>query len=134
MIVVDTNVLAYLFLTSEHSSEAEQTLRIDPRWAAPLLWRSELRNVLTHYIRRELLDLHEAQAIMDAATDLMRGREYEVRSHLVLSLAAGSACSAYDCEFVALARDLGIPLITADRQVLAQFPDVAVPLGDFARE
>ena len=133
MIVVDTNVLAYLFLTSEHSTQAEQALREDPQWAAPLLWRSEFRNVLAHYVRRELLDLHEAQAIMDAATDLMRDREYQPVSHRILSLAAGSTCSAYDCEFVALAQDLGVPLVTGDRELLQQFPDVAVPLGNFVR-
>lgn len=132
MIVVDTNLLAYLFLTSEHSAEAEQALRADPEWSAPFLWRSEFRNVLAHYLRRDLLSLQEAGSIMDAATSLMRGREYQVVSHRVLSLAAASACSAYDCEFVALAQDLGVPLVTANRELLQQFPDVAVPLGRFA--
>ena len=130
MIVVDTNVLAYLFLTSEHATRAEQALRSDPEWSAPLLWRSEFRNVLAHYIRRELLTVQEAGAIMDAATDLMRGREYEVVSHRVLALTAASTCSAYDCEFVALAEDLGIPLLTADRQIPQEFAAVAVPLSD----
>ena len=134
MIVVDTNLLAYLFLTGEHSTEAEQALRRDPEWAAPLLWRSEFRNVLAHYIRRGLLSVPEAGAIMDAATDLVRGREYQVVSHRVLSLTAASTCSAYDCEFVALAQDLGAALVTADRQVLDQFPDVAVPLDRFVRQ
>ena len=131
MIVVDTNVLAYFFLTSERSSEAEQALRADPEWAAPFLWRSEFRNVLARYLRRELLSLQEAGAIMDAATGLMRGRQYQVVSHRVLDLAAASACSAYDCEFVALAQDLGVPLVTAGRKILQEFGDVAVPLADF---
>lgn len=131
MIAVDTNVLAYLFLTSEHSAQAEQALRRDPEWTAPLLWRSEFRNVLAHYMRRELLSLHEAQAIMDAATGLMHGREVHPVSHRVLSLAAASTCSAYDCEFVALAQDMGVPLVTSDRKILEQFPKVAVALDDF---
>ena len=131
MIVVDTNVLAYLFLTSEQSTQAEQAVRKDPDWAAPLLWRSEFRNVLAHYVRRNLLSVQEAGAIMDAAIDLMRGREYQVVSHRVLDLAAASACSAYDCEVVALAQDLGVPLVTAGRKILQEFADVAVPLADF---
>ena len=134
MIAVDTNVLAFLFLTSEHSTQAEQALRRDPEWTAPLLWRSEFRNVLAHYVRRELLSLHEAQAIMDAAIDLMRGCEVQPVSHRVLSLAAASACSAYDCESVALAQDLGVPLVTADRKILEQFPAVAVPLAAFVSQ
>ena len=133
MIVVDTSVVAYLFLTSEHSAEAEQALRTDPEWVAPLLWRSEFRNVLAHLLRWEVLSLQEAGSIMEAATGLMRGREYQVVSHRVLNLAAASTCSAYDCEFVALARDLGVSLVTADRQILQEFGDVAVPLNDFVR-
>jgi predicted nucleic acid-binding protein len=132
MIAVDTNVLCYLFLASERSTQAEQALRRDQEWVAPLLWRSEFRNVLALYIRQKLLSLHDAQQIMDEATALMQGREYEVASLHVLNLAATSACSAYDCEFVALAQLLGVPLLTADRQVLDQFPSVAISLDAFA--
>jgi hypothetical protein len=62
---------------------------------------------------------------------LLHGREYEVPLAAVLGLAVGSSCSAYDCEFVALAQDLGAPLVTVDRQVLASFPGVAVALEDY---
>jgi predicted nucleic acid-binding protein len=131
MIVVDTNVIGYLYLTGDRSAQAERTLLKDPMWVAPLLWRSELRNVLTLYVRKKHLGLAEAQQVMEEAMRLMQGREYEVASHLVLSLAAASTCSAYDCEFVALAKDLDIRLVTVDKQVLSQFPDVAVPLQKF---
>jgi len=50
----------------------------------------------------------------------------------VLGLAAQSGCTAYDCEFVALAADLGTRLVTADRRVLAAFPDIAVAPRAFA--
>lgn len=39
----------------------------------------------------------------------------------------GKRCSAYDCEFVWLARDLRLPLVTADRKVLDAFPDTVAP-------
>jgi predicted nucleic acid-binding protein len=96
-----------------------------------LLWRSEFRNVLSLYVRRNILALQDAQQIMDAAIELMRGREYEVVSARVLSLAAASGCSAYDCEFVALAEDLDLFLVTCDRQILDQFPSRAVALDSF---
>lgn len=131
MIVVDTNIIGYLYLASDRSPQAEQALRKDPLWAAPLLWRSELRSVLTLYVRKKLLNLADAQQVMGEALRLMQGREYETASHQVLSLAAASTCSAYDCEFVALAQDLSVPLITVDRQILSQFPDIAAPLAKF---
>jgi predicted nucleic acid-binding protein len=131
MIVVDTNIIIYLYLSSERSDQTQRLLRKDPHWVAPLLWRSEFRNVLAQYLRKGFLDLQAALQIMDGALALMRGREYEVVSSAVLSLASESHCSAYDCEFVALAQDLGVELVTVDRGVLAQFADVAVSLETY---
>lgn len=132
MIVVDTNIIGYLFLENEHSAQAEQALRRDLDWAAPLLWRSELRNVLTVQARAGRLGLPNALEIIAQAERLMRGREYAVASSAVLRLAAASGCTAYDCEFVALAQDLGALLVTVDRQVLARFPEESISLENYA--
>ena len=131
MIVVDTNIIAYLYLESGRSSQVEQMLEKDTQWAAPLLWRSELRNVLALYIRKKLFLLDDAQQIMREAMLLMKGREYEVASFQVLELVASSECSAYDCEFVALAEDLGTSLVTVDKKILKEFPQIAVSLDEF---
>jgi len=131
MIVVDTNIIGYLYLSSERSGQVEKALLLDPEWVAPVLWRSEFRNVLALYIRKGVLTLGEAVRIMEEAISLMQGGEYEVASYQVLQLVAESTCSAYDCEFVALARDLGVPLLTVDRQVLERFPDDAVSLDEY---
>jgi predicted nucleic acid-binding protein len=131
MIVVDTNVIGYLYLNSPHSLQVQETLLKDSQWAAPYLWRSELRNVLALYIRQGKLSLQDAHLIMDEALMLMRNREYVVASANVLNLVATSTCSAYDCEFVALAQNLDVPLITVDKQILSQFPDVAISLKTF---
>ncbi len=128
MIVVDTNVVAYLYLPTEYTPLAEALLVRDPEWAAPLLWRSELRNVLALYLRQGLLDFDGAYAIQTEPESLLAGREYDVGSLEVLRLAASSGCAAYDCEFVALAEFLGARLITVDRQVLRKFRSVAVSL------
>ena len=80
MIVVDTNVIAYLYLEGERSSQAEQLLEKNAQWAAPVLWRSEFRNVLALYIRKKHLSLDQAHQIMREAMLLMQGREYEIVS------------------------------------------------------
>lgn len=131
MIVVDTNTIAYLLLSGEHSDQARAVLRKDSEWAAPLLWRSEFRNILTLYLRQELLNLNQTLQFMQEAELLMHGGEYEVQSSQVLKLASISNCSAYDCEFVALAQDLGVSLVTSDRKVLKEFPAVALSMGSF---
>jgi len=51
MIVVDTNIIAYLYISGEKSLQAEQLLSFDSLWNAPILWRSEFRNVLSQYFK-----------------------------------------------------------------------------------
>jgi predicted nucleic acid-binding protein len=131
MIVVDTNIIAYLYLESDRSAQVERLLEKDIRWSAPLLWRSEFRNVLALYIRKNYLSLEEAQEIIREALKLMKGREYEIASFQVMELVASSECSAYDCEFIALAEDLGIPLVTVDKKILKEFPQIAIPLDKY---
>ena len=63
----------------------------------------------------------------------MQGRESQPDAATVLMLAAQSGCSAYDCEFVALAQDLGVPLVTSDRRLAAKFRPRAIHLREFVR-
>jgi predicted nucleic acid-binding protein len=126
VIVADSNLIAYLLIRGDHTGSAEAVLVKDPHWAAPVLWRSEFRNILTLYLRQGHLDLSQALKYMNEAESLVSGREYQVPSAPVLELARDSGCSAYDCEFVHLAQELEVPLVTSDRKVLEAFPDVAV--------
>jgi predicted nucleic acid-binding protein len=129
MIVVDTNVLAYLWLPGERTQAAERLLKRDPEWNAPLLWRSEFRNVLAGCLRRGDLSLETALQIADGAERQMNGREFAVPSAQVLARVHESECSAYDCEFVALADELGVSLITSDDKLLKSFPGITRRLG-----
>lgn len=134
MIVVDTNIIGYLYLSSDRSDQAEKALLIDAEWVAPILWRSEFRNVLALYIRKNILMLEDAVRIIDEATLLMRGGEYEAVSLQVLQLVGESTCSAYDCEFVALARDLNVRLLTVDKQIVKQFPNEGISLEEYVSQ
>lgn len=131
MIVADTNIISYLLLPTEFSDKASQLYQLDPEWAAPLLWRSEFRNVLALYMRQKIITLADALVIQEEAEALMMDREFTVPSVSVLSLTDSSTCSAYDCEFVALARQLSVKLITEDKKILAEFPGVAIPLAGY---
>jgi predicted nucleic acid-binding protein len=129
VIVVDSNVLAYLYLPGDHTPNAEALLRRDPEWAAPILWRSEFRNILAGYIRRKTLTYERALQIQSEAESLLLGSEFEVDSRAVLELVRESDCSAYDCEFVALAIKLETRLVTMDSKLLRGFPAWAVSLN-----
>jgi len=131
MIVVDTNIIAYLWIPGSHTSQVEGVLQKDRDWAAPLLWRSEFRNVLAGYLRRKQIELNIALQIMDEAERQLSGKEYSISSINVLTLVNKSGCSAYDCEFVALAKDLGVPLVTTDKKILSGFPTIAITAEQF---
>lgn len=122
MIVVDTNILAYALLPYEQSEQADTLFRRDPEWAAPILWRSEFRNLLAGYLRRKTLTFDEALKVQAEAEALLAGNEHEADSRRVLELVRDSDCTAYDCEFVSLAMRLGVKLVTMDSKLLKAFP------------
>ena len=128
MIVVDTNILAYLLLPYEFSAQADALFKRDPEWAAPILWRSEFRNLLAGYVRRKTFTFDEVLKIQAEAETLLAGNEHEVDSRRVLELVRDSNCSSYDCEFIALAARLGTKVVTIDAKMLREFPQFAVPL------
>jgi predicted nucleic acid-binding protein len=130
MIVVDTNVIAYLYLPGDRTAAAEALCREDSEWSAPVLWQSEMRNVLATQIRVGHIELDGAQSILTEAEQLLHGREFAVDSAEVLRLAAESGCSACDCEFVVLADYLDVPLYSADRRMVERFPHRARLLGE----
>lgn len=131
MIVVDTNIIAYLLINGDQTALAVAVARKDPEWAGPLLWRSEMRNLLSLYVRRDVFSRRAVVLIMEEALISMQDREFDVASARVLELAETSGCTAYDCEFVSVAERLDVPLVTSDKRVLTSFPDIAISMADF---
>lgn len=84
-------------------------------------------------MRQEGLGIADALELIARAERLLGQGDYRVAPALVLELAAQSGCTAYDCEFVALARELGVVLLTADKAVLKAFPTVALAPETFIR-
>ena len=110
MIVADTNTIAYLYLPTDQTDDVISLLHKDPQWVAPLLWRSEFRNVLALYVRKKVIDLDTAIAMQAQAESQLADNEYTVSSMDVLALSRETGCSAYDCEFVSLAKSLNLTL------------------------
>ena len=134
IVVVDTNVVANLVLPSQHTPAARATLTRNPAWAAPLLWRSELRNVLSLYVCQGHVALAKGIAIQGAAEALLEGRENSVESREVLTLAHESGCAASDCEFVAVAFALGVCHSSPPTNVCCRAPPVAIDIRQFGAD
>ena len=131
MIVVDTNVIAYFIIRNDRAPLADLVLQRDPTWAAPRLWRSEMRNVLALHVWRNILPIEKAIEAMIQAENIIGEHTYDVESGRVLELAEISGCTAYDCEFVYVAERLNLPLVTADKKLTATFPAIAVSMEAF---
>jgi len=125
MIAVDVNTIAYHWFISPHSNAIQKLFIKDNDWVAPALWRSEFRNILASQIRLKKLALLDALDIWLEAEKMMKKKEYVVNTSSVLLLVAESNCSAYDCEYVAVAHHLNVKLITYDKQLIKAFPLVA---------
>jgi predicted nucleic acid-binding protein len=134
VIVIDANVLTALLIPGPLTAAASRLAESDRSWAAPLLVLSEFRNVLATLMRRRILNLPTSLAAMRRAESALAGQLYQLPSLEVLALADESGCTAYDCEYVGLAKRLGVLLVTDDRQLRQCFPKIALPLDQTHRK
>jgi predicted nucleic acid-binding protein len=134
MIVADVNLVAYLLISGEHTEEACAVLHRDAEWAFPYLWRSEFRNVLAMHIQHRNMSLNDAALLWDSAASLARNHEYAVDSQVVLELVARKPLTAYDAEYVALARHLKVPLVTFDQKLQSAASGTALSAQEFLKQ
>lgn len=126
MIVVDTNVIAYLLMRGKRSEAIDRLQDHDSEWIAPRLWLDEFLNVLCTYERTGGIEPDQTSDILEDALELMEGRTYEMPPERILAVARKTGCSGYDSQYIALAEDLGLRLYTCDQRILRACPGVAV--------
>jgi len=131
MIIADTNIISYLLLPTSYTDSVESLYKIDPDWSAPILWKSEFRNVMALYLRKKIITLEKAMQLQETAESIIIQNEYDVSSSQVLTLINESNCSSYDCEFIALAHHFDTKLVTQDKKILKEFPSTAISVSDF---
>jgi len=131
VIVVDSNVIAYCWLNSPMTGLAQRVRVKDPDWHVPVLWRSEMRSILAGYLRDGSLSAADTRRVMRQAEEALAGSEHLVSSDAVLKMIEATRLSAYDAEFVALAEELSVSLVTEDRAVLKAFPETALSMAGF---
>jgi predicted nucleic acid-binding protein len=143
--VFDANTLAYFFLRKQEVTQNVTRIVKDQEVTvvAPELWRSELRNAFLHYIRYTGdADIPGQDLDVDAASQYLTEAEVVVSTTVevedadaVMRLAIDSGCSAYDCEYVHVAKNTErARAITSDKEVIEAFPDLAATPEMFARQ
>ena len=126
MIVVETELIAGLYLPTEFTEIAEELYEKDPYWLAPFLWRSEFLSVVSIYLSKNLISLDKASEAVELAERQMKHREYRAVAYDVLEKAAESGFNTRDCEYISLASFSGFKLVTLDEKIIEKYPDIAV--------
>ncbi len=99
-------------------------------WSSPDLWRHEFLSVLSIYLRQSLIDTVECKSIFREALDLVVSKPISGFDRL-FNIIEGSSLSAYDCEFVALAKENNLPFITEDKKIIREFPHIAFSMNGY---
>lgn len=131
MIVVDTNVISYLMIPNEKYNQfAINLYEKDKNWIAPSLWRYEFLSILTLYQRKSIFNSHTSKQLFQKALEIVESRDL-INVDYVFDAIENSSLSAYDCNFVGLSNETGLPLITEDKKILAQFSTIAVSMEKY---
>jgi predicted nucleic acid-binding protein len=125
--VVDTNVVAYYLLGTEpFVDEVRQFWRTVEEASAPTHWEAELANAVWMAVRMGVLPPEEGHQKLDMAARL--GIASVTNRSLwqpVLTRALSSGVAVYDTLFVELAVQRSLHLVTFDKNVLKNFPEIA---------
>lgn len=132
MIVADTNLVAYLVIPGDSTRQAERVRAKDRVWVVPPFLPHELLNVMATYVRKDVLDRDEALRAYRRGLSLVTVSDLKLDPVAVLNLASAAGGATYDAEFVWLAQQLRVPVVTADQEMLKAFPAVTVGLDQFA--
>jgi predicted nucleic acid-binding protein len=133
VIVADANVVVYLLVPGASTDDAQRVRDTDPEWLVPPLYRHELLNVLSTYVRSNRIPRDEAIKLFKRGMALVTVDNTESDPVEIFNLAQQRDCSAYDAQYIALALRHRVPLVTADRKLSEAAKDVAVPLNVFGR-
>jgi len=114
LIIVDANVIAYAFIAGDKTELARKLKEAEPDWRVPRLWREEFENVLAMQVHTGGLKRDQAGEAMMAALEILLPGELVVDPLDALDTAMHLHISAYDAQYLALARKYDVLLITED--------------------
>jgi predicted nucleic acid-binding protein len=129
VVVVDTNVLAYLLIEGDRTTDAQALYAKDSDWQSEAFVLVEFINILTTYTRTSALTheqglklLAEAETLLPPLPSVSHKEAYEVSVEFGIS--------AYDARFITLAQQMKSKLITEDAKLRKAVPAWTVSLSE----
>ena len=129
MVVVDTNILAYLLISGDRTDFARALFERDAEWKSDAFVLIEFSNILATYERRGDLDRTEADRLQNDAETLLRGL-VNIPHVTALETARQFGVSAYDARFLAAAEQLKSRLVTEDAKLRSAAPELTLSLAE----
>ena len=130
MLLVDTNVVAYLMIEGDYTETAQELRTRDSDWRSESFLLVEFTNVLVSSIARKRMTLSMAEDFLAKAAALFDGKLGRIPHASVLAIATRHRVSAYDARFLSLADQLGSRLITEDARLRAAAPALTQSLAE----
>lgn len=129
MIVVDTNVIAYLLIEGDRTADAQALRLADPDWRSEPFLLVEFSNLLATQVRAKALSAAQAKSLLESAAQQVAAW-VEVPHAEALAVALDRQISAYDARFVACARRLSAPLVTEDSRLRTATPGSSMSIAE----
>lgn len=121
---VDTNILVPMIIDNVNTPRVEALGELDPNWRTESFARVELSSVIFKYVRSGELSTEEALDRFALAEEVFRDMFVHVEDGRALELALEYDVSPYDARFLALAENLGVPLVTEDARLRKAAPQL----------
>ena len=130
MILVDTNIIAPLYVQSARSDAVRELFARDAVWRTEPLALIELSNVLITYERARYITAATARDCLSRAAAFLQPQLFRVSHQAALEAALDYRVTAYDARFLALADQLGSRLVTEDARLRAAAPALTQSLAE----
>ncbi len=122
MLLVDTNIIAPLYVRSARSEAVAELFARDAVWRTEPLALIEFSNVLATYQRSRYITAATAHECLSRAAAFLQPYFFSVNHEAALEAALRYRTTAYDGRFLALADQLGSRLVTEDARLRAAAP------------
>jgi predicted nucleic acid-binding protein len=130
MFVVDTNIIAALYVRGSYSEAVKQLHGRDQVWRTDPFALIEFSNILATYERARYLTKALAKERLADAQGFLRPHYFAVTHDAALGMAIRYRITAYDGRFLALADQLGSRLVTEDARLRAVAPALTQSLSE----
>jgi len=130
VLLVDTNIVAYLLIDGDHTEAAQELRRRDPDWRSEAFLLVEFTNLLASSIATKRMSNKLAEDILSEAITLLDGKLVRIPHPSVLPIAVRYRVTAYDARFLALAFRLGSRLVTQDAKLCSAAPALTQSLAE----